>query len=101
MFQDKLKQKREELSLSQEQLGELINAEISRQSISKWESGESYPTVDKLLILAAKLNLSLDELFEEELAYLRKEKTLDPHFAEKYPGIIAAVNTFYDAIKDM
>ena len=33
--------------ISQEKLAATLN--VSRQSISKWESGESLPTIDKIL----------------------------------------------------
>ena len=35
---------------------------VSRQAVSKWELGEGYPEVEKLLILSNKLNISLDSL---------------------------------------
>lgn len=41
-FKDKLRGKRDELKLSQEELAAKLN--ISRQSISKWERGQSYPS---------------------------------------------------------
>ena len=34
------------MKLSQEQLAELVD--VSRQSVSKWELGESYPTVENI-----------------------------------------------------
>ena len=39
---------------------------VSRQAVSKWELGEGYPEVDKLLILSKKLNISLDSLLGGE-----------------------------------
>jgi Helix-turn-helix. len=39
---------------------------VSRQAVSKWELGEGYPEVDKLLVLSKKLNVSLDGLLGEE-----------------------------------
>lgn len=46
--------------LSQEGLADMLG--VSRQAVSKWELGEGYPEVDKLLILSKKLNVSLDSL---------------------------------------
>lgn len=46
--------------LSQEDLSEKLY--ISRQSISKWETGEATPDVDKLVQLAAIFGVSLDYL---------------------------------------
>ena len=39
---------------------------ISRQSVSKWENGESYPSIDNLIILRDLFNLSIDELIMGE-----------------------------------
>lgn len=51
---------RQKNQLSQEQLAEALN--ISRQSISKWETGEKLPSIDNLISLSGLLNISLDEL---------------------------------------
>ena len=41
--------------------------EVSRQAVSKWELDEGYPEVEKLIILAKKLNVSLDYLLDIEV----------------------------------
>ena len=41
MFSEKLKLLRKEKGLSQEQLAEQLK--VSRQTVSKWESGQTYP----------------------------------------------------------
>lgn len=64
-FSDNLKQIRKAKGLSQEELAELL--EVSRQAVSKWELGAGYPEVEKLLLLAKKLNVSLDCLMAEEI----------------------------------
>lgn len=43
-FGDNLQNLRKQKRMSQEQLAEKVN--VSRQSISKWERGESYPTMN-------------------------------------------------------
>lgn len=48
--------------LSQEELAEMLD--VSRQAVSKWEIGEGYPEIDKLLLLSKRLNVSLDNLLE-------------------------------------
>lgn len=50
--------------LSQVQLAEALN--ISRQSISKWETGENLPSIDNLISLSGLLDISLDELITGE-----------------------------------
>ncbi len=65
-FAENLKKVRKERNLSQEELAEMMD--VSRQSVSKWEQGESYPEVEKLLLLSQKLNLSLDALLSAEIS---------------------------------
>ena len=59
-FAENLKQLRKEKQMSQENLAELLN--VSRQSVSKWEQGLSYPEVETLLLLSKRLSVSLDEM---------------------------------------
>lgn len=56
---------RKENGLTQEGLAEQLN--VSRQSIYKWESGQSYPEVQKLLLISQLLNCNLDELVKGEV----------------------------------
>ena len=64
-FSENLKQIRKEHHLSQEELAELLD--VSRQAVSKWEQGQGYPEVEKLLLLSSKLNISLDALMSLEM----------------------------------
>ena len=59
-FSENLQTIRKQNGLSQEELAELLG--VSRQAVSKWELGEGYPEVEKLIVLARKLNVSLDSL---------------------------------------
>ena len=59
-FGENLQTIRKEKHLSQEALAEMLG--VSRQAVSKWELGEGYPEVDKLILLSQKLNISLDSL---------------------------------------
>lgn len=72
-FAENLQRIRKERHLSQEELAEMLN--VSRQAVSKWEQGEGYPEVEKLLLMSSKLNVSLDGLMSTEIA---KEKAVDP-----------------------
>ena len=65
-FAENLKLIRKEKNLSQEELAEIL--EVSRQAVSKWEQGEGYPEVEKLLLISRKLNISLDNLMSTEFA---------------------------------
>ena len=50
-FAENLKSIRKERNLSQEDLAEILD--VSRQAVSKWELGDGYPEVEKLLLLSA------------------------------------------------
>lgn len=63
-FGENLQMLRKKNQLSKEGLAEMLG--VSRQAVSKWELGEGYPEVDKLLILSKKTNVSLDSLLSEE-----------------------------------
>ena len=56
----RIKTEREKLNMSQDELAGKMN--ISRQSVSKWETGSSYPDIEKILKLSEIFHLSLDEL---------------------------------------
>lgn len=62
-FYEKLSKLRKTNNLSQEQLAEKIN--VTRQAISKWESGESYPDMAKIIQLCKILNCSLNDLMDD------------------------------------
>ncbi len=61
---EKLYKLRKQSSLSQEQLAEKLD--VSRQAISKWESGTSIPESEKLIAISNFFGVSLDYLLKEE-----------------------------------
>ena len=63
-FNERLLNLRKKNGWSQEELGYKIG--VSRQSISKWESGQTTPELEKLKNLAKIFEISVDELINEE-----------------------------------
>ena len=61
----KIRELRKARKLSQEELAAQLD--VSRQAVGKWEQGQSYPEVEKLLSLCAVLNTSMDALMADEL----------------------------------
>lgn len=59
-FKDILTKERKSKGYSQEALADLLG--VSRQSVSKWETGEAYPDFPKLLLLADTLECDLEYL---------------------------------------
>jgi transcriptional regulator with XRE-family HTH domain len=57
---DNLQYLRKKHKMTQEELAEGIG--VTRQSVSKWETGEAYPDTDKLILLCEKFDISIDEL---------------------------------------
>ena len=55
-------EKRKQAGLSQEELAKRLG--LTRQAISRWESGAALPTVDNLVELARVLEVSVDELLQ-------------------------------------
>ena len=64
MFSDNLIQLRKLHHLSQEELAEKLD--ISRQTLSKWETGESMPDIGKCQLMAALFGVTLDDLVNFE-----------------------------------
>lgn len=63
-FGEKLSKLRKENNYTQEQLADALN--VSRQSVSKWESNIAYPETDKLICLARLFECSTDYLLKDE-----------------------------------
>lgn len=59
-FNDNLNKYRKQKGLSQEELAYRLG--VSRQSVSKWESGQSTPELERLIEIADLFEISLDEL---------------------------------------
>ena len=70
-FAENLRRIRKNQNITQEQVADLLS--VSRQAISKWESGLGYPDIEKLPMIAKILNVSLDYLFAERCTMVRPE----------------------------
>lgn len=70
-FDEKLISLRKQKGFSQEDLGNKMG--VSRQTISKWESGQTNPEMTKLKDLSKIFEISVDELINNEVE-LKKEK---------------------------
>lgn len=68
----KLSELRRKKGISQEKLAEMLD--VSRQAVTKWESGKSNPDTENLILIAEIFDVSLDELCKNEP---RKEKKIN------------------------
>lgn len=70
-FSEKLIKLRKQKGLSQEDLGNQIN--VSRQAISKWESEQANPEIEKVKEISKLFNVSIDYLLNDKIVEPRKE----------------------------
>ena len=63
-FGEQLQEVRRSNGMTQEQFAEAL--QVSRQAVSRWESGRSYPEVDKILYICNRYGVSIGTLFAEE-----------------------------------
>ncbi len=89
MLGNKILMLRKKQGLSQEQLGEKVN--VTRQTISNWELNETTPNPDQLKLLSKALNVSIDELLDNEIKSVLEEKVSN---TEKLAGIIIKILKF-------
>ena len=72
--------KRKEKKITQDELAKYLG--VSKAAISKWETGQSYPDITFLPILASYFNVSIDELIGYEpqmMKYFIDEKIIPYH----------------------
>ena len=67
---EKIKERRKQAGLSQEQLAEKLN--VSRQAITKWETDKGIPDIANLIEISDEFGLSLDELIKDNDAVKKK-----------------------------
>ena len=81
ILSDRLKREREKRGWSQTELAEKLH--VSRQSVSKWETGKNYPSIEVIIDLSDLFGITIDELLrsDEEL----KEKVIQDSKQLAYP----------------
>ncbi len=114
-FNNRLYELRKQKGFSQEELANRVN--VSRQTVSKWEIGDSTPDMEKLIALSDLFEISLDELMtgkipvasenvsnKSEIVNVLEEKVLTPENKVrakkglKIAAIIAGIVLIIDAI---
>ena len=80
LFNEKLKMLRKEGNLTQEELAEKLN--VSRQAITKWESGDGTPDIENLKQLSIVFNTTIDELVKEDKNVTIEQKEQYNYFEE-------------------
>ena len=62
---------RSQLGMSQEALGEAVY--VTRQTVSNWETGKSYPDIQSLLRLSSLFRISLDQLIKGDVEQMKEK----------------------------
>lgn len=71
-FSEKIVRLRKTKGMTQEELAEAVG--VSRQAVYKWECGQSYPEVAKLIELKLLFGISIDDLLDENYEVAVPEK---------------------------
>lgn len=79
-FNEKLIELRKKEGLSQEELGNKLN--VTRQTVSKWELGQTTPEMEKLVEMSKIFNISVDELVND-IEISNSEEVYKEGFVEK------------------
>lgn len=100
-IETKIYELRKKAGLSQEELGFILN--VTRQTVSKWETGQSLPEIDKVNSLCDYFQISADELLrdqviEQENANKRDDLKEIEVRAKKIPYLTLAIFTFILAV---
>lgn len=85
-FNNKLYELRKQKGFSQEELANRLN--VSRQTVSKWEVGESAPDMEKLVAISDLFEVSLDEL------------VMDKKPGKAEPSVQVVKSEFYGDVKE-
>ena len=90
IFSERLKKEREKRGWSQTDLADKIH--VSRQSVSKWETGKNYPSIEIIIELSNLFGITIDEMLrsDEELT----EKVIKDSKKLAYPKW----KTFFDSV---
>lgn len=69
---EKIQYLRKTSNMSQDKLAESLN--VSRQAISKWESGQNYPDIENIKLLSKLFDISIDQLVHDDLGVEKQNK---------------------------
>ena len=89
-LQNQIKKYRTMTNMSQEELSQKVY--VTRQTVSNWENGKSYPDIHSLLLLSSLFGISLDELVKGDIELMKKEicKT-DMDLHNRYANVFSII----------
>ena len=101
-FSEKLYFVRKRLALSQEELAAQLD--VSRQAISKWESGTAFPESEKLIAISEFFGISLDDLLKDDRIIdddFKGKKDEKAHAPDRGKFFFALILTAFCAISSL
>ena len=83
-----IKEQRNRLSISQDELGERIY--VTRQTISNWENDKTYPDINSLILLSQVFDMTIDSLIKGDLEIMeQKIEANDIRALNRYSNLMA------------
>ncbi len=92
-FYERIYRLRKERGLTQEEIANELN--VSRQTISNWETGSAQPTIDKAIELANLYDVSMDELVGKNIKSVKKVSHILMSLLNEKINIYLEKNSFF------
>lgn len=96
---ENLKRIRKEHNLSQEALAEQLG--VSRQSVSKWESSQAYPEMEKIVLICKLYNVGVDDLLNGNIKKIEKEQKSKINVSKYINDFINYMSKVFDVFSSM
>ena len=97
ILSEKIIMLRKKYGWSQEELAERLD--ISRQSVSKWESGASIPDLERIVSMSQLFGVTTDYLLKDEMEETEFADEMTPEITEGKVITVEEANTFLEATK--
>ena len=97
ILSEKIIMLRKKYGWSQEELAERLD--ISRQSVSKWESGASIPDLERIVSMSQLFGVTTDYLLKDEMEETEFTDGMTPEITEGKVITVEEANTFLEATK--
>ena len=88
-IEERIQELRKGKGLSQEQLADVLG--VSRQAVSKWESGQSLPEIEKLLAMSELFEVTVDYILKGEAPPAYTGKRHSSHIGSQIVSAVAAM----------
>ena len=97
-FNEKIVRLRKIKGITQDEFASAVG--VSRQAVYKWESGQSYPEVAKLIEIKLLFNVSIDDLLDDSFEVILPEKKKKKKSAEVAPKTAPAPEKVEAQVKE-